>query len=79
MRFYNTDTEYFTNFKGLYSRLLANDGFMKNVAKAVNRTWVKDDFISGKTLDENQCEHIVDKFWLLGNGNVNCTGESGRS
>lgn len=52
---------------------------MKNVAKAVNRTWVHGNFTSGKTLDENQCEHIVDKFWLLGNGNVNCTGKSGSS
>jgi len=60
-------------YTGLYSRLLANDGFMKNIAKAVNRTWVYGDFRSGKTLDANSCEHIADKFWTLGNGNVNCT------
>ena len=27
-----------------------------------------------KYLDGNQCEHCIDKFWLLGVGNVNCSG-----
>ena len=27
-----------------------------------------------KYLDGSQCEHVVDKFWLLGVGSVNCSG-----
>lgn len=38
----------------------------------MNRTFVHDDNTSGKTLDDNQCEHVIDKFWLLGVGNVQC-------
>lgn len=29
-----------------------------------------------KYLDGNVCEHCVDKFWLLGIGNINCSGSN---
>ena len=49
---------------------LSND-FLNFVGPTVNRTWVHPSWTSGKILDVNQCEHVVDKFWLLGEGNIN--------
>lgn len=65
------------NVDPLKTRLASNEGLLKNVASAVNRTWVYPDFRSGLTLDSNSCEHVADKFWVLGCGNVNCTGSDG--
>jgi len=45
---------------------------MRNISKVVNRTWVYS--ASGNVVDANQCEHVVDRLWLLGCGNINCTG-----
>ena len=55
---------------GLLSRL-PDEKFLKAVSPCVNRTWVHDSWKSEKTLDSNGCEHVVDKFWLLGEGNIN--------
>lgn len=52
-----------TNITGLLSRL-PDTTFVDAVIPTVNRTYV----------DANQCEHVVDRFWLLGVGNVNCKG-----
>lgn len=57
---------------GLLSRL-PNKKFLNAVSPCVNRTWVYDSWRNGKTLDSYYCEHVVDKFWLLGEGNVNTT------
>ena len=62
-----------TNITGLLSRL-PDTTFVNAVIPTVNRTWVHPDWTSGKTLDANQCEHVVDRFWALGAGNVNCKG-----
>ena len=68
------DANYSSNYqaKTLLHKMVSETGFLKNVAKTVNRTWVQDSWRSdtGIVLDENNCEHIVDKFWLLGFGNV---------
>lgn len=59
----------------------AEPGFLPSVAKTVNRTWTTQQnrhLTSDFSIDENYCEHIIDKFWLLGAGNVNClSGEDG--
>lgn len=61
--------------KSLASKFQSEDGFLRNIQKTVNRTWVHEDYRSEVTLDSNYCEHVVDKFWLLGNGNINCSGQ----
>ena len=60
----------FGTITGLLSRL-PDEKFLKAVSPCVNRTWVHDSYRSGKTLDSNKCEHVVDKFWLLGERNIN--------
>lgn len=55
---------------GLLSRL-PDEKFLNAISLCVNKTWVHDSWRSGKTLDSNYCEHVVDKFWLLGEGNIN--------
>ena len=62
---------------GFLGRL--SDTFLNSVCPTVNRTWVFRNFVSGKTLDENQCEHVVDRFLLLGFGNVNYNGYNSKS
>ena len=54
-----------------------SDGFLKNVSRAINRTWVHSDWdsICTQDRDSNNCEHLSDKFWTLGIGNINCTGQ----
>ena len=65
------DTSYTTGtITGLLSRL-PDEKFLKAVSPCVNRTWVHGSYRSGKILDSNYCEHVVDKFWLLGEGNIN--------
>ena len=52
---------------GLLSRL-PDYNFMKNIIPTVNRTWV---YSSWRTDQAVEVETYVDKFWLLGEGNVN--------
>ena len=60
----------------LPEKMAHEDGFLKNVAKTINRTWVHSswDSIAG-TRDSNNCEHVSDKFWLLGGGHVENGGK----
>ena len=55
---------------------IKDSGLVKHVMPVVNRTWTNNSWISGRTLDSNQCEHIIDKYWLFGIGNVNCSGSN---
>lgn len=52
---------------GLLNRL-PDVNFMKNIISTVNRTWV---YSSWRTDQSVAVENYVDKFWLLGEGNVN--------
>ena len=63
--------------KSLASKLSADDGFLRCSQKTVNKTFVNSHLKSGVALDKDGCEHVVDKFWILGSGNINCTGLSG--
>ena len=66
---------------GFLGRL--SDSFLNSVCPTVNPTWVHPDWLEGKTLDanhcedleNNHCEDVVDRFWLLGEGNVNCESD----
>ena len=64
------------------TRFGADNGFLDNVVQVVNRTWVWgtdtwNTLWNQKVLDSsNKCEHVSDKFWLLGTGQVNCSGSS---
>ena len=70
-KWYPTSSSYTTGtITGLLSRL-PDEKFLKAVSPCVNRTWVHNSWRDGKTLDSNDCEHVVDNFWLLGEGNVN--------
>jgi len=70
-KWYPTSSSYTTGtITGLLSRL-PDEKFLRAVSPCVNRTWVHDSYRSDKTLDSNKCEHVVDKFWLLGEGNIN--------
>lgn len=57
-----------------FNQRMSDTSLVKHVVPVVNRIWIHDSWISGRTLDSNQCEHIIDKYWLLGIGNVNCSG-----
>lgn len=57
------------NIVGLLSRLPETD-FLDSIVPTVNRTWVHSFWRNGKTIS-NEAEHVVDRFWALGNGNVN--------
>lgn len=57
-----------------FNQRMSDTSLVKHVMPVVNRIWVHNNFTSGRTLDSNQCEHIIDKYWLLGIGNVNCSG-----
>lgn len=51
---------------------LLNDAkFKSHIQPCVNRTFVYSSYVSRVTTDSYQCEHVVDKLWLLGGGNVN--------
>lgn len=67
------------------TRFSADNGFLDNVVQVVNRTcvWGTDvwnTLRNKKVLDNSKCEHVTDKFWLLGfghvNGNTTATGAS---
>lgn len=58
------------------TRFSTDKGFLDNVVQVVNRTWVWGTDVwntlwNKKVLDSNKCEHVADKFWLLGFGHVN--------
>ena len=58
------------------TRFNADNTFLDNVVQVVNRTWVwgtnsLNTLWNKKVLDGKKCEHVVDKFWLLGFGHVN--------
>lgn len=58
------------------TRFGADNSFLDNVMQIVNRTWVWgtstwNTLWNQKVLDDNKCEHVSDKFWLLGFGHVN--------
>lgn len=56
-------------------RMQDEPGFLQAVQKTVNRTWTHQQnrhINSVFSIDYDYCEHIVDKFWLLGAGNLNC-------
>ena len=60
----------------LPEKMAYEDGFLKNVAKTINRTWVHSAWNSvAGARDSNDCEHISDKFWLLGGGHVENGGD----
>jgi hypothetical protein len=54
---------------GLLSRL-PDTNFMKNIIPTVTRTWTHSSWRNG-TEDSNGCQHLADKFRLLGEGNIN--------
>ena len=63
------------------TRFGADNGFLDNIVQVVNRTWVwgtstRNTLWNKKVLDNNKCEHVIDKFWLLGVGQVNCSGSN---
>lgn len=71
-----TDKWYFPTtgtIAGLIGRIPSKK-FMRHVTPAVNRVWVHGLWANGKILDLNQCEHVVDRFWLLDVASVNCKG-----
>jgi len=53
------------------------NGLLSNISRTVNRTWVHSTNRSGLSLDSNYCTHTADDLWLLGMGNINCTGKYG--
>ena len=58
------------------TRFGADNGFLDNVVQVVNRTWVWgtdtwNTLWNKKVFDSNKCEHVSDKFWLLGFGHIN--------
>lgn len=57
-----------------FNQRMHDTSLVKHVMPVVNRIWVNSSFTSGRTLDSNQCEHVIDKYWLLGIGNLNCSG-----
>lgn len=61
------------DFLTLINKVSAEEGLIRNIAPAVNRTWVNANHIAKTTqaLDTNQCEHLADKFLLLGRGHLN--------
>lgn len=80
---YGNGSEYYGNFISnvpdsfitiTFNKRMTDTSLVKHVMPVVNRIWIHDSWISGRTLDSNQCEHIIDKYWLLGIGNVNCSG-----
>ena len=70
-RWYRSSRSSYTTgtITGLLGRL-PDQNFMKNIISTVNRTWVHSSWRDG-TEDSNGCQHLADKFWLLGEGNVN--------
>lgn len=58
---------------------LPDSTFTNAVIPTVNKTWVHSNFTQNKTLDSFQCEHVVDKFWFLGSGNVGLIGTNAES
>ena len=79
---YPYSRSYFTYGKGIKPlRVRFNDNaFVDHVQNTVNRTWTYTsssyNWRAGKTIDSTGCEHVVDKFWLLGIGNINCSGKN---
>ena len=59
---------------GLLDRL-PDTNFTNNIIPTVTRTWVYSSWRNG-TEDSNGCQHLADKFRLLGVGEVNCKGSS---
>lgn len=59
-----------------FNQRMTDTQLVKHVMPVVNRIWTHNQFTTGRTLDSNQCEHIIDKYWLLGIGNVNCSGSN---
>lgn len=55
----------------LFQRLAAEDGLLRNAQKTVSRVWTHNDLRDG-TEDANGCQHLVDRFVLLG-----CKGLNG--
>lgn len=59
----------------IFAKFAADENLMRNLSKAVNRTWVYGTAPTGVAVDSNNCSHVADRLWLLGNGNVNNSGE----
>ena len=63
------DSEYYYPIKAsaatLFQRLAAEDGLLRNAQKTVSRVWTHGDLRDG-TEDADGCQHVVDKFFLLG-------------
>ena len=69
----SSDWNYMTgNITGLLGRLTDID-FIGNTIPTVTRTWTYSSWRDG-TEDSNGCQHLADKFRLLGVGEVNCKG-----
>lgn len=66
----STDPRAHIGCDGLMSKVKSS--FFSAVVPVVNKVWVREGLRSGKNLDANDCEHVVDHFWLLGAGQVNC-------
>ena len=64
-------------FQTLINKISNEEGLIRNIAPTVNRTWVHANHVAKATqaLDTNHCEHLADKFWLLGYANVNKINE----
>lgn len=62
----------------LINKMNSETGLIRNISTIVNRTWVHFNNTAKATqaLDSNQCEHLDDKFWLLGYGHVNVSSSS---
>lgn len=70
--YYDTDWTVEGDFtaNSVVLKTTSDNGLLQNITNTVNRTWVHGSLRSAAILDENNCEHVVDKFWLLGSGNI---------
>ena len=63
------DSDYWYPIKAsaatLFQRLAAEDGLLRNAQKTVSRVWTHGDLRDG-TEDANGCQHLADRFVLLG-------------
>ena len=71
--YYKGDTYAPVDFLTLINKVSDEEGLIRNISPTVNRTWVNANHAGKSTqaLDTNNCEHLADKFWLLGRGHLN--------
>jgi hypothetical protein len=54
---------------------LTDTDFTNNIIPTVTRTWTRL-IRRDRTEDSNNCQHLADRFRLLGVGEVNCKGSN---